>query len=428
MPNPIGSTTARKPQSPSSPTHLAIEATDLVKTYATGRGKPPVQALDGLSLTVRQGEVFGLLGPNGAGKSTTVKILSTLTRPDDGRAVVAGHDVTSDPDAVRRAIGLISQKSSSAPMMTGRESVLLAARIHGMSRSRGAIQGHRAARPLRAHGRSRPPHQDLQRRHAAQARHRRGPGRPANRALPRRAHDRPRPRGAHADVGRDRPPGRGRTADGPAHDALPRRGRPSRRPARDRRPRSPRRRGHPRRAQAPAQRRRRRRGGRRPDGREPLLQNAFRTSPGSTTSATRVGSSGPEPVRPPVSSRASWRRWTRPAWRSNRRPSPDRVSTTSTSTTPAARSTSKWSHGDTGRRPGSRKEPTDDRSPDPLRAADPPVADRVGAATRVPAHHPHPADDLAAAVRTAVLQGHRDPRVHAATASRSSPSSPPVSS
>ena len=135
MPNPIGSTTARKLPSPTSPTHLAIEATDLVKTYATGRGKPPVQALDGLSLTVRQGEVFGLLGPNGAGKSTTVKILSTLTRPDDGRAVVAGHDVTSDPDAVRRAIGLISQKSSSAPMMTGRESVLLAARIHGMSRS-----------------------------------------------------------------------------------------------------------------------------------------------------------------------------------------------------------------------------------------------------------------------------------------------------
>ena len=135
MPNPIGSTTARKLLSPTSPTHLAIEATDLVKTYATGRGKPPVQALDGLSLTVRQGEVFGLLGPNGAGKSTTVKILSTLTRPDDGRAVVAGHDVTSNPDAVRRAIGLISQKSSSAPMMTGRESVLLAARIHGMSRS-----------------------------------------------------------------------------------------------------------------------------------------------------------------------------------------------------------------------------------------------------------------------------------------------------
>jgi ABC-2 type transport system ATP-binding protein len=130
----LRSTSTRNPEPPSTSRPLAIEATDLVKSYATGRGKPPVQALDGLSMTVRQGEVFGLLGPNGAGKSTTVKILSTLAKPDTGRAVVAGHDVTKDPDAVRRAIGLISQKSSSAPMMTGRESILLAARIHGMSR------------------------------------------------------------------------------------------------------------------------------------------------------------------------------------------------------------------------------------------------------------------------------------------------------
>ena len=78
-PTPSGPPRPGNPESPTATTHLAIEATDLVKTYATGRGKPPVQALDGLSLTVRQGEVFGLLGPNGAGKSTTVKILSTLT-------------------------------------------------------------------------------------------------------------------------------------------------------------------------------------------------------------------------------------------------------------------------------------------------------------------------------------------------------------
>ncbi|HVD22561.1 MAG TPA: ATP-binding cassette domain-containing protein [Lapillicoccus sp.] len=134
MPNALGSTTTRTPRTSSTAHGFAIEATDLVKTYATGRGTSPVQALAGLSLTVRQGEVFGLLGPNGAGKSTTVKILSTLARPDSGTAVVAGYDVTQHPDAVRRAIGLISQKSSSAPMMTGRESILLAARIHGMSR------------------------------------------------------------------------------------------------------------------------------------------------------------------------------------------------------------------------------------------------------------------------------------------------------
>ena len=129
MPNPLGSTTTRATH---RTTTQAIEATDLVKTYATGRGQPPVRALDGVSLTVGQGEVFGLLGPNGAGKSTTVKILSTLAAPDDGRARVAGHDVTTHPEQVRQAIGLISQKSSSSPMMTGRESILLAARIHGM--------------------------------------------------------------------------------------------------------------------------------------------------------------------------------------------------------------------------------------------------------------------------------------------------------
>jgi ABC-2 type transport system ATP-binding protein len=134
MPNPLGSTTTRTAPAGHTTERLAIEATDLVKTYATGRGKRPVHALDGLSLTVRQGEVFGLLGPNGAGKSTTVKILSTLARPDSGTAVVAGHDVARHPDTVRRAIGLISQKSSSAPMMTGRESIILAARVHGMSR------------------------------------------------------------------------------------------------------------------------------------------------------------------------------------------------------------------------------------------------------------------------------------------------------
>jgi ABC-2 type transport system ATP-binding protein len=116
----------------------AIAAADLVKTYPTGRGKPPVTALDGLSLSVRPGEVFGLLGPNGAGKSTTVKILTTLSRADGGTAAVAGHDVRRDPDAVRHAIGLVPQKSSAAPLMTGRESIELAGRIHGQSRAEAA--------------------------------------------------------------------------------------------------------------------------------------------------------------------------------------------------------------------------------------------------------------------------------------------------
>ncbi|MGW5238950.1 ATP-binding cassette domain-containing protein [Monashia sp. NPDC004114] len=130
--HPVAAATVATQSSPPGET-WAIEAVGLVKTYSAGRRKPPVRALDGLTLRVRTGEVFGLLGPNGAGKSTTVRILSTLSRPDSGTARVAGHDVLADPSAVRHAIGLVSQKPSAAPLMTGRESLEMAARIQGMS-------------------------------------------------------------------------------------------------------------------------------------------------------------------------------------------------------------------------------------------------------------------------------------------------------
>ncbi len=112
---------------------LALDAVELVKTYPAGRGAPPVHALDGLTVSVRAGTVFALLGPNGAGKSTTVKILTTLSRADSGAATVAGHDVVRSPVAVRRAIGLVSQRPSGDPMATGRENLVLAGRIQGMS-------------------------------------------------------------------------------------------------------------------------------------------------------------------------------------------------------------------------------------------------------------------------------------------------------
>ena len=113
----------------------ALSAVELVKTYRPGRGAPPVRALDGLSVEVAAGTVFALLGPNGAGKSTTVKILTTLSRPDSGSASVAGIDVLREPDAVRRTIGLVGQKASTDPMATGRENLVLAARIQGMTRA-----------------------------------------------------------------------------------------------------------------------------------------------------------------------------------------------------------------------------------------------------------------------------------------------------
>jgi ABC-2 type transport system ATP-binding protein len=110
----------------------ALSALELVKTYPGGRGRPAVRALDGLSIRVRPGSVFALLGPNGAGKSTTVKILATLSRADSGQAQVAGIDVRRSPDAVRRLIGLVAQKSSSDPMATGRENLVLTGRIQGL--------------------------------------------------------------------------------------------------------------------------------------------------------------------------------------------------------------------------------------------------------------------------------------------------------
>jgi ABC-2 type transport system ATP-binding protein len=113
----------------------ALCALDLVKTYPAGRNVPPVRALDGLCVAASPGSVVALLGRNGAGKSTTVKIFSTLARPDSGRAWVAGRDVAREPDAVRHRIGLVSQKASSDPMATGRENLELAGRIQGLSRS-----------------------------------------------------------------------------------------------------------------------------------------------------------------------------------------------------------------------------------------------------------------------------------------------------
>jgi ABC-2 type transport system ATP-binding protein len=105
----------------------AILAEGLVKTY----GKD-VRALDGVGFAVREGEIFGLLGPNGAGKSTTVRILATLTRPDAGRAVVAGFDVERDADAVRRSIGYVAQQSGADIDGTGRENLTLQGRIQGL--------------------------------------------------------------------------------------------------------------------------------------------------------------------------------------------------------------------------------------------------------------------------------------------------------
>lgn len=105
----------------------AVEARQLIKTYSGD-----VTALCGMDVTVEPGTVFGLLGPNGAGKSTTVKILTTLARPDSGSATVAGHDVLRHPGRVRRAIGVVAQSSGADPVATGRENLQLQGRLYGL--------------------------------------------------------------------------------------------------------------------------------------------------------------------------------------------------------------------------------------------------------------------------------------------------------
>src|ERR1700744_4362389 len=106
----------------------AIAATGLRKHYP-----PDVQALDGLHLEIEEATIFALLGTNGAGKSTTVKILTTLTRPDEGSASVAGHDVLAHPDRVRRSIGVVGQKHGFDPDATGRKNLPLQGAIYDLA-------------------------------------------------------------------------------------------------------------------------------------------------------------------------------------------------------------------------------------------------------------------------------------------------------
>ncbi|AXI84619.1 ATP-binding cassette domain-containing protein [Streptomyces griseoincarnatus] len=112
-------------------TKPAIAANGLRKSY----GDKTV--LDGIDLTVPEGTVFSLLGPNGAGKTTTVQILSTLISAGGGQAQVAGHDLATDPQAVRAAIGVTGQFSAVDGLITGEENMLLMADLHHLSKQEG---------------------------------------------------------------------------------------------------------------------------------------------------------------------------------------------------------------------------------------------------------------------------------------------------
>ena len=103
-----------------------IVAEQLVRTFGD------LRAVDGIDMTVNAGEIFGFLGPNGAGKSTAVRMLTTLLRPTSGRAIVAGFDVATHPDEVRRRIGVALQDAAIDPLMTGNELLRLQAVLYGI--------------------------------------------------------------------------------------------------------------------------------------------------------------------------------------------------------------------------------------------------------------------------------------------------------
>ena len=125
---------------PDVPNGAAVHAEGLRKTFGS------LVAVDRLDLTIARGEVFGLLGPNGSGKTTTIRMLCGLMEPTSGRAEVAGVDVTTDPEGVRRRIGYMSQKFGLYDDLTVQENLRFYASVYGL---RGAARATRIAQQLR---------------------------------------------------------------------------------------------------------------------------------------------------------------------------------------------------------------------------------------------------------------------------------------
>lgn len=116
----------------------SIIAEELVKTYDKGS----VRALDSLNLDVEEGTVLGVLGPNGAGKTTTVRILSTLLRPDSGRATVAGIDVINNPEKVREVIGLSGQYAAVDEILTGYDNLVMFGQLYHLGKKNSVIRAN----------------------------------------------------------------------------------------------------------------------------------------------------------------------------------------------------------------------------------------------------------------------------------------------
>jgi len=117
-------------------TTIAVEAEGLGKRYGD------LWALRGLDLAVRRGSVLGLLGHNGAGKTTAIRILTTLALPTEGRAMVAGHDVVTHADSVRRRIGVAAQEATVDGLLTSHGNLVMVGRLHGLPAKAARSRAH----------------------------------------------------------------------------------------------------------------------------------------------------------------------------------------------------------------------------------------------------------------------------------------------